>query len=304
MPKKILVTGSNGLLGQKIIYKLKDNPEIELMAANRGVNKINEKSGYQFTSLDITEQKQVDELISTFKPDSILHTAAMTNVDACELNKEECRKANVAAVQYLINAIKKLNNNCHLIHLSTDFIFDGEKGNYKEEDEPNPVSYYGQSKLESEKLVMQSNLRWSTIRTILIYGVIDDRSRSNIVLWVKNSLEQGKEIKVINDQFRSPTLAEDLADGCIAVAQKEAEGIFHISGEEYFSIDKIVKKVISFFNLDESKVTYVTSEELKQPARRPPKTGFDISKAKRILGYQPHSFMEGLRIIQQQLGEK
>jgi dTDP-4-dehydrorhamnose reductase len=273
------------------------------MAANRGANKINDKSGYQFTSLGITDQKQVEELISSFKPDAVIHSAAMTNVDACELNKEDCWKTNVTAVQYLIDAIQKLNNKCHLIHISTDFIFDGEKGNYTEEDEANPVSYYGKSKQEAEKLVMQSGLRWSIIRTILIYGVIDDRARSNIVFWVKNSLEQGKEIKVINDQFRSPTLAEDLADGTIAVALKEVEGIFHISGEEYFSIAEIVKKVIAFFNLDESKVTYVTSDELKQPARRPPKTGFDISKAKRILAYKPHTFEEGLRIIQQQTGE-
>lgn len=302
--KKILVTGSNGLLGQKIIYKLKKNEGIELMAVNRGANKINDKTGYRYTSLDITDQMQVNELISSFRPDAMIHSAAMTNVDACELKKDECWKTNVDAVQYLIEAIKKLNNNCHLIHLSTDFIFDGQKGNYKEEDEPAPLSYYAKSKAESENIVMQSGLRWSIVRTILIYGVIDDRSRSNIVLWVKNSLEQGNEIKVINDQFRSPTLAEDLAEGCIAIAQKGAEGIFHISGEEYFSIDQIVKKIISFFNLDKTKVTYVTSEELKQPARRPPKTGFDITKAKRVLGYEPHTFDEGLRIIQQQLGEK
>ena len=304
MPKKILVTGSNGLLGQKIIYKLKGRDDIELMAANRGTNKINDKSGYKFISLDITDLQQVDELINSFQPDSVIHAAAMTNVDACELKKEECWKANVTAVQYLIKVLEKLNNNCHFVQLSTDFIFDGEKGNYTEEDEANPVSYYGKSKLEAEKVLMQSKLRWSIIRTILIYGVIDDRSRSNIVLWIKNSLEQGKEIKVINDQFRSPTLAEDLADGTIAVALKKAEGIFHISGEEYFSIDNIAKKVINFFHLDESKVTYVTSEELKQPARRPPKTGFNICKAKQILDYRPHTFYEGLKIIQHQLGDK
>jgi dTDP-4-dehydrorhamnose reductase len=302
--KKILVTGSNGLLGQKIIYQLKGRDDIELLAANRGANKINGKSGYQFTSLDITDQKQVDQLIHSFQPDTVIHSAAMTNVDACEKQQDDCWKTNVDALQFLLDAVKKLNNNCHFIQISTDFIFDGQKGNYNEEDEASPVSYYGKSKLEAENLVRQSYLRWSIIRTILIYGVIDDRSRSNIVLWVKNSLEQGKEIKVINDQFRSPTLAEDLAEGTIAVALKEAEGIFHISGEEYFSIDEIAKKVISFFQLDESKVTYVTSEELKQPARRPPKTGFDISKAKRVLGYKPHTFEEGLKIIQQQLGEK
>ncbi|MGI8893569.1 MAG: SDR family oxidoreductase [Bacteroidia bacterium] len=302
--KKILVTGSNGLLGQKIIYKLKSQPAIKLMAASRGANKINDKGGYNYTSLDITDKQQVEQLINSFQPDTIIHSAAMTNVDACEKQQDECWKTNVDAVQFLIDALQNLNNNCHFIQISTDFIFDGEKGNYNENDEPNPVSFYGKSKAEAEKLVMQSNLRWSIIRTILIYGVIDDRSRSNIVLWVKNSLEQGKEIKVINDQFRSPTLAEDLADGTIAVALKEAEGIFHISGEEYFSIDEIAKKVISFFKLDASKITYVSSRQLQQPARRPPKTGFDISKAKRILDYKPHTFNEGLKIIQQQLGEK
>lgn len=299
---KILLTGSNGLLGQKIVYAIKQHPEVQLLATARGPNRIKDKSGYEYQEMDIENPDQVSKVFNRFKPDCVIHAAAMTNVDACELNPEACRKANIEATANLINASKILK--CHFIFLSTDFVFDGTAGPYSEEDVPNPLSIYADSKLKGEQMVMQSGLEWCIIRTIIIYGVTDDAQRSNMVLWVKNSLEQKKEIRVITDQFRSPTLAEDLADACIQAALRKAKGIYHVSGGETMSIIEMAYRIADFFGLDKSFIKPVTSAALNQPAKRPPKTGFNIQKAKRDLAYSPHSLKEGLAIVANQLAEK
>lgn len=142
----------------------------------------------------------------------VIHAAAMTQVDQCETEREKCWSANVDGVANIIAACSQTN--AHLVHVSTDFIFDGTYGPLDETAIPNPVNYYGESKLAGEKLIQQSKINWAILRTVLVYGVTPDMSRSNIVLWVKKSLEEGKTINVVNDQWRTPTLAEDLAMGC------------------------------------------------------------------------------------------
>lgn len=297
---KILITGSNGLLGQKLVHKLSKDPEVELIATARGENRLSNKEGYTYQSLDITDEKAVSETISKFKPDSLIHTAAMTNVDACEADKEGCDKLNVDAVKYIADACKA--NNVHLVHLSTDFIFDGEDGPYDEEATPNPVSYYGESKLKAEEIVLKSGLDAAILRTVLVYGIAEDMSRSNIALWAKGAMEKGQKINVVDDQFRSPTLAEDLADGCILAAKQKAKGIYNISGKDQLSVLEIVQQVADYWKLDKSLINPVSSKTLSQPAKRPPKTGFILDKAIRELGYQPHSFMEGLAVLDEQMG--
>lgn len=303
---KILITGANGLLGQKLVYLLKSKPEIQVVATSRGENRLKDKSDYEFRSLDITDKLQTERIISEVKPDVIINTAAMTNVDACEIQKEECWKQNVTAVENLINAVSKLVTRPmtlvpHLIHLSTDFVFDGANGPYKEDDIPNPLAYYSQSKYEAEKLIQKSKIKWAIARTIIIYGVADEMSRSNIVLWAKSALEKGDPLKIVNDQWRMPTLAEDLAEGCYLIAKKGATGIYHLSGKDFMRIDELVTRVADFFHLDKSIISTVSSDTLNQAAKRPPKTGFILDKAIRDLGYNPHSFEEGLAILSQQL---
>ena len=296
---KILITGSNGLLGQKLVHKLSKDSDVQLIATARGENRLSSKEGYTYQSMDITDQGQVNKVISSAKPDVIIHTAAMTNVDACEADKDGCDKLNVDAVQYIVDACKA--NSVHLVHLSTDFIFDGEDGPYDEEAEPNPISYYGESKVKSEKIVLDSGIGAAIIRTVLVYGIAEDMSRSNIALWAKGALSKGQKINVVDDQFRSPTLAEDLADGCILAAKQKAKGIYNISGKDQLSVLEIVQQVADFWKLDKSLINPVSSKTLSQPAKRPPKTGFILDKAIRELGYKPHSFMEGLAVLEQQM---
>lgn len=296
---KILITGSNGLLGQKLVKLLANKDGIELLATSKGKNRISNQSGYQYKSLDITNQQEVEAVFDEFIPDTVINTAAMTNVDACESDKELCWDLNVNAVKYQIKAAEK--HQSHYIHLSTDFVFDGEAGPYKETDQPNPLSYYGESKYEAEKLVQQANTKWSIARTIIVYGMVEDMSRSNIVLWAKEALEKGNPLTIVDDQFRSPTLAEDLAMGCWLIAEKQATGIYHISGKDVMSIIELVNRVADFYGLDKSIISPIKSSSLNQAAKRPPRTGFILDKAINDLGYSPCSFEEGLAILDKQL---
>lgn len=296
---KILVTGSNGLLGQKLIYKLKNSKTHQVVGIARGDNRLVDKTGYEYYTVDITKRHEVVEIIKKVKPDVIINTAAMTNVDACEEHKKECWDVNVNAVSHFIEACN--GTDIHFIHLSTDFVFDGENGPYKETDVPNPLHYYAESKLASEKLLQKSDIKWSVARTIIVYGITDNMSRSNLVLWSKGALEKGQTINVVNDQYRAPTLAEDLADGCIALAEKGATGIYHLSGPETHCILDLVYMVADYYKLDKSYINPVSSDTLNQAARRPPKTGFIIDKARNDLGYNPHTFLEGIKIMEEQM---
>ena len=296
---KILITGSNGLLGQKLVSLLAQQTDIQLIATSRGANRMNFTDGYEYQEMDITDAEQVAEVIEKVRPDAIIHTAAMTNVDQCEGEKDLCWTMNVKAVEYLTGACEK--HQIFLCHLSTDFVFDGSSGPYSEEDNPSPISFYGWSKYAAEEVVKRSKCPWSIVRTVLVYGITNDMSRLNIILWVKNSLEQQKPIKVVTDQFRTPTLAEDLAMGCYLVVNQKAEGIFHISGKDFLTPYEMVIKTADFFGLDKSLISKVDANNFTQPAKRPARTGFILDKAIQILGYNPVSFEEGIKVLAGQI---
>lgn len=298
---KILITGSNGLLGQNIVKQLVAKNR-DFLATSKGSNRISTLEAKNYQQLDITSKKEVNAIFESYQPTVVINTAAMTNVDACESEKEACWKMNVTAVQYLIDACKV--HNTHLIHLSTDFVFDGESGPYKESDLPNPLSYYGKSKHESELIIQNSNLeKWSIARTIIVYGVVEKMSRSNVVLWAKSALEKGEPINVVDDQFRSPTHGSDLAKGCLLIADKKMNGIFHLSGKEVMSILELVNRVAVFYKLDQSIITPIKSTTLNQAAKRPPNTGFDLTKSRKELGYNPISFEDGLALVSKELAK-
>jgi dTDP-4-dehydrorhamnose reductase len=295
---KILVTGSNGLLGQKLTELIEKDPSVYLIATAGKPSVLPIAKG-EFQILDITDSESVNRVVGEAKPDVVINTAAMTQVDHCETQRDACWKANVSAIENLVRTSKKYN--VHLIHLSTDFIFDGTKELLDETAQPNPVNYYGQSKLAGEAVILKSDISWCIVRTVLVFGVTQDMSRSNIVLWVKKSLEQGKNIQVVNDQWRTPTLAEDLAMGCYLAAKKKATGIFNVSGKDYMSAYDIAIRTADFFKLDKSLIKETDSAQFTQPAKRPPRTGFIIDKARKELGYEPRSFDEGLQVLAKQI---
>ena len=297
---KILITGSNGLLAQKIISSaLQDG--MNVLATSKGVDRSSNfhQKNYKYLSLDITNKDQVSTIINKFKPDVVFNTAALTNVDLCEKLKQECDEINVMAVGFLADACYAVN--VHLIHISTDFIFDGKNGPYSEDDLPNPLSYYGISKLKSENVLKYHKVKSSILRTIILFGVGNNLSRNNIVLWAKEALESGQKLSIIDDHYGAPTLAEDLASACLFAAKEKVYGVFNVSGKDIMSIFELVMCVAEYFNLNSTLIDRIHSSKLKQLAVRPIKTGFVLDKAIKELNYHPHSFIESLEIIKNQL---
>ena len=300
MGQKILITGSNGLLGQKLVLALCDNHEV--LATSIGACRMNNQSGFAYQNLDVTNEQAVRKIVLDFQPDAIINTAAMTNVDACEDDQEACDKLNVYAIQYLADACAEVG--AHLVHISSDFIFDGEDGPYREEDHANPLSYYGLSKWKSEQILQKHSCDWAVLRTIIVYGTADNLSRGNIVLWGRGALKKGDPLNIIDDQFRSPTLAEDLAQACILAVEKRAKGVYNTSGKDIMSILEMVERMADFYGCDKSIINRISTATLNQKAKRPPKTGFILDKSINELAYQPHSFEEGLAIVEQQILEQ
>lgn len=297
---KILITGANGLLGQKIVKKILIDGKYEAIATGIGSCRLpGEWDGYDYEEMDITDSREVMQVFNIYSPQYVIHAASMTDVDRCEVSRHNCYEQNVKATMNIIKACSQSRS--HLIFISTDFIFDGKNGPYDEDDKPNPLNYYGQTKLETESAVRQYPFDWSIVRTNLVYGISHDMSRSNIILWVKKGLEQGKTLELVDDQFRTPTLAEDLAEGCLLIVAKKARGIFNISGEELLTPYDMAKMTANFFHLDTKKIKKTDSSHFGQVAIRPLRTGLIISKAKEILGFSPKSFAEGIGIMAKQI---
>jgi dTDP-4-dehydrorhamnose reductase len=299
MVTTVLITGSNGLVGQKVTNLLSGRPAFRVVCTGLGSNRNESNTENEYYTLDISQFSQLQALFHKVKPDVVINTAAMTNVDQCESEQALCHAINVNAVKYLCGLC--LENQARLIHISTDFIFDGTAGPYQEQDQPNPLSVYGRSKLDAEEIFNRSQVKGCILRTVLVYGYVKGLSRSNIVLWVKESLEQGKSIRVVTDQFRTPTLADDLASGIVAAIVKNASGVFHISGSELISVFELAQKVAQFWKLDGNLIVPIDSNSLQQPAQRPPKTGFIILKAQTELGYKPTPLTAGLQLLDRQL---
>ena len=290
---KVVVTGSNGLLGQSLINLLLKEKEVyQVIGFSRGENRSG-RDDFSYVSIDITDRENLKDTLLKIQPNFIINTAAMTQVDDCEGNKEACDLLNVTVVKWLEQVSHEIN--AHLIHLSTDFIFDGLKGNYKETDTPNPLSYYGFSKLKSENILIESKIHYTILRTILVFGKVYDMSRSNIVLWVKSMLEKGEEITIVDDQYRAPTYVEDLALACKISMDKKATGIYNISSNELLSVFEIAQQIADAFGLDKNLIKPISTSTLNQTAPRPAKTGFDLSKTNKVLEFYPKSFKEDLQ---------
>jgi dTDP-4-dehydrorhamnose reductase len=292
---KVLITGSNGLLGQKLVDLCLSN-SISFLATSSGANRNYKCPQENYATLDITDEQNIVEVLHAHQPTHLIHTAAMTNVDQCELHPEACDLVNRQSVQMLANYCQ-----LHQIHfqlLSTDFVFDGLAGPYAEEDQPNPLSVYARSKVEAEKIVQTTqDLRFSIVRTIIVYGEGEQLSRSNLILWAKNALQNGEPLQVVDDQFRAPTWADDLAWACLRICALNQNGIFHISGPETLSIYEIVLRLARFYNLSAEHISKVSSEQLQQPAKRPPRTGFKLDKARHILGYEPSTLEQTFALL-------
>lgn len=297
--KRVLITGSNGLLGQSLLrLLLQEKNQFEVIGLSLGKNRSG-RDDFEYRSIDVTSESLLKENVLEIHPDVIINTAAMTQVDACEEHQQECDALNIGVVQSLISVAAQIN--AHVIHLSTDFIFDGKKGNYKETDAPNPISYYGRSKLKSEEILIDSKIEYTILRTILVYGKVQGMSRNNIVLWVKEQLENKQEITLVEDQFRTPTYVENLALACKISMEKKALGIYHVASDSLLSIYEIGRQIAEVFELDTSLIKPISTSTLNQLAARPIRTGFDLTKTAKELDLHPTSFQQDLQRFKEKL---
>lgn len=289
---RILVTGANGFLGNYLVQQLLQK-QYPVIATGKGECRLSFTGvdNFDYEPMDFTDPFAVHDLFEKYQPSVVVHAGAMSKPDDCEKEQWQAYFINVEGTVTLLTNAEAYRS--FFVFVSTDFVFDGEKGMYSETDIPSPVNFYGKTKLEAEEIVKEYAFDWAIARTVLVYGK-PLAGRSNILSIVKEKLEKGEEYSVVNDQVRTPTYVEDLAAGIVAIIEKKATGIYHLSGADILTPYEMAIKAADFLKLNKSLLKKVTAADFTQPAKRPPKTGFNIEKAKRELDYQPRSFDEGL----------
>src|SRR2546423_2110529 len=285
--QKILITGANGFLGYYLTQQL-ITKNYNIIATCKGPYRLPlESKNLLYETMDFTNEESIKNIFHKHQPHVVIHTGAISKPDECELNKENAFRTNVSGTIYLLNNASLFKS--FFVFLSSDFVFDGKKGMYEEEDATSPVNYYGETKLLAEEEVKKYLYNWSIVRTVLVYGKTFS-GRHNILTNVAQTLEKGEQLKIFNDQVRTPTYVEDLAKGIIAIVNKQVKGIYHLSGKNILTPYQMAVAVADYLHLNKLLIHKVNESDFEQPARRPSLTGFTIAKAERDLGYMPVSF--------------
>ncbi len=287
--KTVLITGANGLLGQKLCFNFSSS--FKAIATDLQIRSLVAIPNLSYESLDVTNRRKVDSHVRHYKPSVIINTAAYTDVDGCEIHKDQAWTINVDGVRNLVRVCRE--QEVRLVQLSTDYIFDGENGPYSEDDPPHPVGFYGQTKLESEKVIQESGIEFLIVRTNVLYGFGRD-VKKNFLLWLLDKLSAGEKLKIVTDQFNNPTLADNLAECILETVQRDLSGILHIAGAEYLSRYDFALKVAKKFGYDPALISPTTTETLGQKAKRPSRGGLKIEKAQSLLKSKLLNVEEGL----------
>jgi dTDP-4-dehydrorhamnose reductase len=276
--QRVLLTGANGLLGQKLVTHFAK--WYEVLATARQPESFIPPKNFQYTSLDITDFAAVDEILTDFAPEMIINSAAYTDVDGCEDKRELAWQVNVEAVRNLASYCQR--SKIKLVHYSTDYIFDGLNGPYAEDAKPNPLSYYGQTKLLSEEIVQESGAEILLIRSNVLFGV-GERVKKNFFLWVFERFKAGVPFQVVDDQFNNPTLTDNLALATLELVERNLKGTINLAGSEYLSRYDFALRTAEVFGFDQSLVSPVKTSSLGQKAVRPMRGGLKIDLAKSLI---------------------
>jgi dTDP-4-dehydrorhamnose reductase len=277
---KLLITGASGLYGSKLAE----------IAEKEGHEVYSFHSQHQAShgtplKLDITDMQNVEAKTAEIKPDAIVHAASMTDVDKCELNREHAWRVNVEATINIANAAKTAG--AYLLYISTDYVFDGEKGCYRETDLPSPLSYYAYTKLKAEEHIKNIVNECCIVRPSVIYGATPAAGKINFALWVINKLKNKEQAKVFVDQWNSPTLNTSLAEMTLEAVERKLTGIYHMSGASRISRHDYASALAKTFRLDESLLIPTCMKDFSFPAKRPKDSSLNTSKAEKTLKNKP-----------------
>ncbi len=293
---KLLITGASGLYGSKLAQ----------LALARGIevysSDIQSLSVFgEFVKLDISGKTQVDESFKAIKPDVVVHAATLTDVDKCETNKELAWKINVEGTKNIVEAAHDAGS--FLIYISTDYVFSGEKGLYKETDKPDPINYYGVTKLKAEEIV-QTQAEYFIARPSVIYGSTPAAGKVNFALWLIETLRKGERVKIVTDQWNTPTLNTNLAEMTLEVVERQLTGIYHLCGATRVSRLEFATSIANAFGLDPSLIDPVLSSQFTWPAKRPMDSSLDTSKAQKALQSKPLVMAEALKQLKSELSQR
>lgn len=294
--ERVFVTGCNGLLGQKLLQRF--DGRYELIGGDIHPEPFLANLPFTYHQLDITNKRQLVKTVAEAAPAFVLNAAAFTDVDGAETQKELCWKINVTGVENLASACRKAES--HLVHVSTDYIFDGKSGPYSEDATPNPIGYYGKSKLAGENILLSSEIDWTITRTTVLYGA-GQNLRLNFATWLVQQLQAKKQVKIVDDQVGNSTIVEDLANGIFAVVQQKKTGIYNMSGADILSRLDFSYLLAEVFNLDKSLISAIKTADLNQKAPRPLNSGFILQKAKSELNLDFMTTRESLELLKKQL---
>ena len=291
--KNILIIGANGFTGRRMLNDYSTKTIYNVTGSSLR-DDILPGGNYRFITTDIRNARAVNALFETVQPDVVINTSALSVPDYCETHHEEAFATNVTAVENLARECQQ--RGCRFIHLSTDFVFSGDTDKlYTETDTPAPTNYYGVTKWEAEKRIPACCSNYAIVRVVVVYGKALPGQHGNILQLVANRLREGQEIRVVSDQWRTPTYVVDIADGVERLINRNSNGIYHICGSECLTIADIAYRVADYLNLDRSLIRPVTTEEMQEATPRPRFSGLSIKKAREELGYTPHTLEEGMK---------
>jgi len=285
MVMKFLVTGSAGLVGRQVVKDLLEQGDTVYSAFHKSIP----ENGIP-TNMDLSSPDKIKQVIEKTNPDAIIHLAAITDVDQCEKEKDLALKINGHATQIISKQASKQKS--FFVYVSTDYVFDGDKGMKKESDETNPINYYGKSKLEGEKSVMNLASSWCIARTSTPYGL--HPTKKSFPIWVANNLKAKNEIKVLVDQYTSPTYVHNLSRMLVEIAKRQIVGLFHLAGSTRISRYEMAELTAEKLNLDKKLLIPVSLAEMKWPAKRPKDSSLDVSLAFSLLKEKPFIIEQGL----------
>ena len=275
--KRIFITGIKGQLGSTLDKYLSSY-----------FNVLNNQEALK--NIDISDKSELKYIFKELSPDYIINCAALTNVDFCEQNKSNSYEVNVNGIK---NIISCTTNDTKIIHISTDYVFSGNRNIYNESDIPNPLSYYGKNKLESENILRSSNRNYLIIRPSVIFG----NTGNNFYVWVRDSLKNNKDISVVTDQISNPTWSWSLSEAIYKSILSNITGLFHYAGEEIISRYDFAVKIAKVHGFNTDRIIPIKTSDLNQQAKRPLYSALDNSKIKKIIDVEHPSLDYILKII-------